>query len=64
VPRARCSAAMAKTGLPALEGLGCPYRYRSLLLPQEPGIFDHWSIVFLRALDAPSLPVRGDMLMS
>lgn len=40
VPRARCSAAMAKTGLPALEGLGCPYRYRSLLLPQEPGIFD------------------------
>ena len=40
VPRARCSAAMARTGLPALEGWGCPYRYRNLLLPREPEIFD------------------------
>jgi len=39
VPRARCSAAMAKTGLPALEGLKCPYRYRSLFIPHELGIF-------------------------
>ena len=31
---------MARTGLPALEGWGCPYRYRNLLLPREPEIFD------------------------
>lgn len=39
VPRARCSAAMAKNGLPALEGLECPYRYRSSFIPHELGIF-------------------------